>query len=197
MKLRTLGLATAMLAISAPAFSATILNAKKVRITSAVSDWLQVAELQAFNPALINVALTAAATGGGGTWDATSTPDKAIDGNTNGGFYTDTIFHPGVIGGSFLDITFSSLTNLSKLTIFGRTDCCSSRDVYNYQIFDVDNIVLASGTLNATGPDHSASVTFAAVPEPSTWGMMLLGFGLVGGALRASRSRLRVSYNAA
>lgn len=34
-----------------------------------------------------------------------------------------------------------------------------------------------------------------AVPEPGTWAMMLLGFGIVGGALRARRrQRLTVSY---
>ena len=36
----------------------------------------------------------------------------------------------------------------------------------------------------------------AAVPEPATWAMMLLGFGFVGGALRSAkrRQRLTVSY---
>lgn len=35
-----------------------------------------------------------------------------------------------------------------------------------------------------------------AVPEPSTWAMMLLGFGLVGGAMRSAkrRQKLNVSY---
>lgn len=38
--------------------------------------------------------------------------------------------------------------------------------------------------------------TFAGgVPEPSTWAMMLLGFGLVGGAMRKSRQNARVNYS--
>lgn len=32
-----------------------------------------------------------------------------------------------------------------------------------------------------------------AVPEPSTWAMMILGFGAVGGAMRASRRKTRLS----
>lgn len=38
--------------------------------------------------------------------------------------------------------------------------------------------------------------TAAAVPEPATWAMMLLGFGFVGGALRSSkrRQKLTVTY---
>jgi hypothetical protein len=37
---------------------------------------------------------------------------------------------------------------------------------------------------------------FPALPEPSTWAMMLLGFGFVGGALRSAkrRQKLTVSY---
>jgi hypothetical protein len=33
-----------------------------------------------------------------------------------------------------------------------------------------------------------------AVPEPATWALMILGFGLVGGVLRQQRRKLRVSY---
>ncbi len=34
----------------------------------------------------------------------------------------------------------------------------------------------------------------AAVPEPATWAMMIAGFGLVGGAMRRTSMRTRVSY---
>ena len=34
----------------------------------------------------------------------------------------------------------------------------------------------------------------SAVPEPATWAMMLLGFGLVGGAVRRTRQKARVVY---
>jgi hypothetical protein len=33
----------------------------------------------------------------------------------------------------------------------------------------------------------------AAVPEPSTWAMLLLGFGFVGGAMRSARRRQKVT----
>jgi hypothetical protein len=42
--------------------------------------------------------------------------------------------------------------------------------------------------------NQANSVTISAVPEPSTWAMMLIGFGAMGGALRAKRRRaLRVA----
>lgn len=36
------------------------------------------------------------------------------------------------------------------------------------------------------------SIVQAGVPEPSTWGMMILGLGLIGGAMRR---RQQVDYN--
>ncbi len=39
------------------------------------------------------------------------------------------------------------------------------------------------------------SVTFTqAVPEPATWTMMIVGFGMAGGALRRRRAKVRVTY---
>ncbi len=37
--------------------------------------------------------------------------------------------------------------------------------------------------------------TMSAVPEPSTWAMLLLGFGLVGGTMRAKRRKQNVSVS--
>lgn len=37
--------------------------------------------------------------------------------------------------------------------------------------------------------------TTGAVPEPSTWGMMLLGFGFVGGAMRAAKRRQKLTLS--
>lgn len=60
---------------------------------------------------------------------------------------------------------------------------------------------VSSFTFNATNDivgidDLRFSSATAAVPEPATWAMMLLGFGFVGGALRSSkrRKKLTVAY---
>ena len=48
--------------------------------------------------------------------------------------------------------------------------------------------------MSGVGPNNAASysgnlnLSTVAVPEPATWGMMILGFGLAGGALRRSRT---------
>ena len=44
-------------------------------------------------------------------------------------------------------------------------------------------------------PNMQYSATFGgAVPEPASWALMLGGFGLVGGAMRASRRKAAVSF---
>ena len=41
----------------------------------------------------------------------------------------------------------------------------------------------------------ASGVPFGLVPEPATWAMMILGFGLIGGALRSRKAQaVRVTY---
>lgn len=51
-----------------------------------------------------------------------------------------------------------------------------------------------NGTVSAFGPATSSLITVTAVPEPATWAMMLVGFGLVGGAARYRRRRMATSF---
>lgn len=58
------------------------------------------------------------------------------------------------------------------------------------------NLDFGAYTLTISGPG-AISIGGAAVPEPGTWALMILGFGAVGGAMRlATRSRkLTVSFS--
>lgn len=47
------------------------------------------------------------------------------------------------------------------------------------------------GTTDARNPPPVVSLVFTPVPEPGTWAMMLLGFGLTGASLRRARWRGR------
>lgn len=60
-------------------------------------------------------------------------------------------------------------------------------------------VVAGSQTLSVKGfaqalGSYSGTVTFASAPEPSTWGMMILGLGAVGYAMRRRRVAVKVSY---
>ena len=55
----------------------------------------------------------------------------------------------------------------------------------------VNEVGVVSGGDNFRGSilDNVSISNVAGVPEPSTWAMMILGFGLIGSVLRSSRRR--------
>ena len=65
--------------------------------------------------------------------------------------------------------------------------------VFNQPGFGTFRIALEASVTDATGGPESFlafnRAAVAAVPEPATWGMMLVGFGVVGSAVRRRRSR--------
>ena len=57
----------------------------------------------------------------------------------------------------------------------------------------VDNQSLQAGqTVTLSG--RIVNTNTPAVPEPATWGLMILGFGMAGGAIRSRRARTNVSF---
>jgi PEP-CTERM motif len=66
-----------------------------------------------------------------------------------------------------------------------------------YQLFGANSFDLNQRNLffTPTATGFSVSATgFGAVPEPATWAMMLVGFGLVGAGMRRRRQKVRVTY---
>lgn len=57
-----------------------------------------------------------------------------------------------------------------------------------------DNTHTYTGTYLNFGGSNFSIGTVAAVPETATWGMMIAGFGMIGGALRARRRSTSVSF---
>lgn len=56
------------------------------------------------------------------------------------------------------------------------------------------SVNLATGALNRVGQTHESlfGLAIAAVPEPSTWAMMIAGFGMAGATLRRRRAMVAV-----
>ncbi|MBO9715028.1 MAG: PEPxxWA-CTERM sorting domain-containing protein [Sphingomonas sp.] len=53
--------------------------------------------------------------------------------------------------------------------------------------------VMKSGSFSLTGTSGAFSLLVAAIPEPATWAMLILGFGVIGFGMRSQRSRPRHS----
>jgi hypothetical protein len=66
------------------------------------------------------------------------------------------------------------------------------------------NTLLVSGTVGAEGSSSPANASFsgnlsfanqvAAVPEPATWGLMVVGFGMIGAAARSRKTKTSVRF---
>lgn len=91
-----------------------------------------------------------------------------------------------------------SLFNLTKLEVNG-TDYLGHTYPIGYlqpiPLLPTGNVLAVGGYVPWYGHSPSVGITRSPVPEPSTWAMMLIGFGFVGGAMRSRRrQKLTVSY---
>lgn len=76
----------------------------------------------------------------------------------------------------------------------------NSGSFQNIAFFHQDNVpateyrINGNGTISAFGTATSGPLAAAAVPEPATWAMMMLGFGMFGFAMRCRSAGVRVRY---
>ena len=162
---------------------------------------------------VISPAATAATfTPGDPQFQVTFLPNGTISANIgNSGITTDfsdtyafTLLTDGLGSGS-VSANFTTGTGnaiqLTSVTINGAP--ITITQIGNLTVAGGDNVSLLTGLNNIviTGTAsgnvaYGGSITFVpnAVPEPATWAMMLVGFGMVGSAMRYRRRATKVVY---
>ncbi len=93
------------------------------------------------------------------------------------------------------DIDFSSvkLDGLSFTKVLG--DPGETWQISNILLLGGPHTITLAGTKFGAGfSSYAGTLELGGVPEPAAWGMMLLGFGLVGSSMRSRKSKGTVVY---
>jgi hypothetical protein len=163
---------------------AGFIGVKSIKVTSALSgpEWFHVSEVVATQTGTgIDVALSAngALASSYSNYPGTS-PFYAIDGIFPASHPNH--YHSGSTNTSveFLKINFFAAYELDSIALYGRTDCCSYKDIYNVTLLDVNDNVLYSATgLNANNVNHMAFLQLpdnsTQVPEPASISLVACG----------------------
>ena len=180
------GLAGAVLALGMMSNAqAGLISVKTIEINNALNDWLQVAEVIALDMFNVDMALVSngATASAPDVWSPSTMPINAIDGNTGGNYQLGEIFHEGSPRtGDTLTIEFATAVELQSIQIFGRSDCCQERDLYNVSFFDAFGSELFSTQVDSrfrNSPVIELPDTSVAVPNPSGVALIALGWALL------------------
>ena len=121
--------------------------------------------------------------------------------------YTFTIPETGIASGSITTNTsfVGGTTDLDLVSIFFNGIQLTGTGVGQNEAYFATSVPIFAGQLNTItingfsrgNGSYGARGSFVlggAVPEPATWAMLILGFGLVGAAIRRRKANHRVSY---
>jgi hypothetical protein len=102
------------------------------------------------------------------------------------GFSYDNLFYPGGSPQTATDYPFSG----GFLDIYGLVFTTSSNVAVNFwSNGDLGGLTYGAGFTDGVDVlDYVGGISASAVPEPATWGMMILGVGMAGAALRRRRA---------
>ena len=152
---------------------ALVAQGRYVRIQSDGTGYLNLAEVQIFGtrgtPAVTNVAAGKSASQSSTLAGYTTTgAEKAVDGNTNGGFFNGSVTHTNPEANAWWQVDLGTTPTINSVVVWNRTDCCSDR-LNDYWVFASNTPFVASDTpATLQGRANTFASHQTAAPSPST-----------------------------
>ncbi len=110
----------------------------------------------------------------------------------SGGLFSLSSFD-GAIASRFGNVTYAITGYLNNILTFSQSITTNSQTFSTLatssgqQTFDRVRFAMSTTSSSANIDNINVSAVSAAVPEPATWALMILGFGAIGGAMRRLR----------
>lgn len=165
-------------------------NVARVRITQNANQHLSLAEVQILDK--LSGTDTAASTNGGTASQSTTgfggLATRGNDGDTNGVYGAGSVTHTNVAAaGQFWEVVLGSVSTVTELSVFGRTDgCCRGRDDnLTVSFFNAAGDTLFSQDIGLFPNNAQGTFNLTFVPEPATMSLVL--FAGMGVAFRRRR----------
>jgi hypothetical protein len=118
----------------------------------------------------------------------------AITGTINGDAITALLAPEAFAGNDNLFYPFTSLPGNVAVDLGGISFATAAKQ-FNLYAYNFGPILIESDNDVQSQVEFTARLVPSAVPEPAAWAMMLMGFGMVGGALRfRTRRQPRVRF---
>jgi len=143
-----------------------------VRIQLGSAGYLNLAEVQVFGtggaPAATNLAVNKVATQSSTLPDYPTTgAAKAVDGNTDGGFFNGSVTHTNPEANAWWQVDLGTTPTINSVVVWNRTDCCSDR-LNDYWVFASNTPFAATDTpTTLQGRANTFASHQTAVPSPS------------------------------
>jgi PEP-CTERM motif len=114
--------------------------------------------------------------------------------NDTAGVFNLSVLTQVVAAVHFTTLTISGGTLSGPMTLLDPWDIATVNGATTYALGSL-NLGVGTYHINLAGTaplgtTWQGTVNFSAVPEPATWGLMLLGFGLMGASMRRRRTRV-------
>lgn len=150
------------------------------------------------NTGALNKGLNVATTAGVNNFTLNADSYVNQSGNTQNSSNTYRLFL-GFADGAAIQADYNVVTNAfsnATTATVGGTTYAFTNSGFQFTRGGGDTVGMYTFGPNSNAPDYTGQISFTttAVPEPATWAMMMVGFGMIGAVARRRRAAVKVTY---